>query len=676
MMNIKALTDRAVALHRSGNLADAERLYRAALAEAPEDFTARHLLGVVLAQQGRPDEGLAEVERALAMRPDDSEVHLNRANIHRMLGRLDEALAGFTRALAERPDWPQVLNNRGGVLQDLKRPAEALADFQRALQLAPGVSAVLNNMGGALVDLKRPAEALAAFDQALALAPNDAVVLCNRANALRLLNRNPEALADYTRSLALMPRYAKALSNRGGVLQHLKRHQAALADFEAALALDPDMAPAVIGAAMAARNLCDFARAEKYGALLVARARAAKTVAPWALLSATGDEALHLTCARHTIAERFPALPAPLADARYGHDRIRIGYLSSDYANHPVTQQVTRLIELHDRSRFEVLGFSTGPGDNSPERARIAAAFDAFHDVRGQSADETARSVRDLEVDILVDLNGHTEGDGFDILAFHPAPVQAAWLGYAGSSGAPFIDVCIADSVVAPDGAVFSERLARLPHCFFPTDNTRPIGAAPTRADMGLPESGFVFCSFNQNWKFGRQTYAIWMRLLVQVEGSVLWLKQPAEAADNLRAAAAAHGVDPARLVFAPHAPMEVHLARHALADLFLDTSPYNAHATAADALWAGLPVLTCLGTSYAGRVAASQLTALGLEDLIARSAEDYEALALTLARDPARLAALRAKLAAARATAPLFDTARFARDLEALYENLLSAAP
>jgi len=281
-----------------------------------------------------------------------------------------------------------------------------------------------------------------------------------------------------------------------------------------------------------------------------------------------------------------------------------------------------------------------------------------------------------LEIDLLVDLNGHTRGDNFDILSHRPAPVQATWLGYAGTTAAPFIDTLIADKIVAPDARAFSEKLALLPDCFFPCDTMRKLGRFPSRAEAGLPQDGFVFCCFNNSWKITEPVFTIWMRLLAQLPGSVLWLKQAGEKTKaKLKQAAADRRIDPERLVFAKPAPLDVHIARHRLADLFLDTLPYNAHATACDALWAGLPVLTRRGSAFAGRVAASLLTAVGLPELIAESAEDYESLAVTLARDPARLKALREKLDAHRATAPLFDTPRLARDLETLYRQMLAAA-
>jgi protein O-GlcNAc transferase len=707
-MNTKTLSEQAIALQRSGRLAQAERLYLQVLANDPRDFTARHLLGVARAQAGRLDEALADIETALKIRPDDPEALLNHANVLKSLNRLEAALAGFDRALVLKPGWPQAennrgtvlqalgryqealaaydralaiapdnveaLNNRGSVLQDLKRPAEALASYDQALRLAPNFAAAFNNRGSVLLELRRFGDALHCFDRALGLRPGDAQVVNNRGNALQGLLRYDEAVAAYDQALALRPDYAEALNNRGGALQQLKRHDEALASFDRASAA-PGQPQAFGGAAMAALSLCAWTRTAAIGTQMAQRIAAGEPVPPWVLLGYSGDERLQRQCAANVIAARFPAAPPPLAGGRYNHARIRLAYISSDIGYHPVTNQIVQLIESHDRAAFEVIGIGTNQDDGSPQRRRLIAAFDQFHHVHQQPPGAVAQKLRALEVDVLVDLNGHTHGDNFDILCHRPAPVQAVWLGYAGTTAAPFLDYVIADRIIAPDAAAYSEKIAYLPNCFFPSDSSRAIGKAPTRAEAGLPQDGFVFCCFNNSFKITAPVFALWMRLLAALPGSVLWLKQAGEAAKaNLRQAAQAQGIDPQRLIFAGPAPLEVHLARHRLADLFLDTLPYNAHATACDALWAGLPVLTCRGTAFAGRVAASLLTAVGLPELITEAAADYEARALALARDPARLAALRAKLASGHATAPLFDTPRLARDLEAVYAGMLAA--
>jgi protein O-GlcNAc transferase len=703
-MNTQILREKAITLHRSGQLAEAMRLYREVLATDPRDFPARHLLGVIHAQQGRNEEALREIDAALALKPEDAEAQLNRANVLKVMGRSEEALTGYARALELKPGWPQAennrgtvlrdlgrhqdalaaydralaatpdyaeaLNNRGIVLQDLKRPAEALEAYDQALRRAPNFAAAFNNRGSALLEMRRFADALSCFDRALALKPGDIEVVNNRGNALQGLGRYDEALTAYDQALALNPGHVSALNNRGSALQQLKRYEEALASFDKAGSPE-----AFGGAAMAALNLCDWDRVEKIAGEMVRRIGAGQVVSPWVLLGYSGDEQLQRQCAARMISKRFPYLPPPLARAPYGHDKIRLAYISSDVGHHPVATHIVQLIETHDRARFEVIGVGTNPDDGSPQRKRLTRAFDRFIDAQGQAPFAIAQQLRALEVDMLVDLNGHTQNDNFDVLSHRAAPVQASWLGYAGTTAAPFVDFLIADAIVAPDAAAFSEKLALLP-CYFPNDNGRILSTGPSRAEAGLPQDAFVFCCFNANWKITRPVFAIWMRLLAQVPGSVLWLKQPGEKAKtNLLAAAKASGIDPARLVFAGPAALPQHLARHQLADLFLDTLPYNAHATGCDALWAGLPLLTQRGTAFAGRVCASLLTALGLPGLIAETAAGYEAAALALARDPERLRDLRTRLAEKRKAAILFDTPALTRDLEALYERMTSPA-
>lgn len=701
----KTLSQQGALLHRSGKLREAEQLYRAALAADARDVTALHLLGVLHAQTGDLAQALEKIEAALALDPSNPEILLNRANVWKQMGRPQEALAGYDLALAAKPGYPQALNNRGTVLQalgrfdealaaydqalqaspnnvealnnrgsvleDLHRPADALAAYEQALRLAPNFAAAFNNRGSALLTLTRFVDALSCFDRALALQPGNAKTVNNRGNALLGLGRYEEALAAYDQALAMQPDYPEALNNRGNALQQLKRHEEALASFDKA-----DTPLAFAGAASAALDLCDWPRTEKIAVEMERRIRAGEPMPPWTVLGYSEDESLQRQCAANVIASRFARLPAPLATARYSHDRIRLAYVSSDMGHHPVASQVVELIERHDRARFEIIGIGTNPDDGSAQRRRLVAAFDRFVHAHQQPQAMLARQLREMEVDILVDLNGHTRGDHFELLSHRPAPVQAEWLGYAGTTAAPFVDWLIADRVVAPDTGSFTEKLALLPHCFFPSDTSRKLGAAPSRQEAGLPADGFVFCCFNNSWKITAPVFTRWMSLLRRIPGSVLWLKRTgAKTMANLAAQAQSQGVAPKRLVFAGPASLDVHLARHRLADLFLDTAPYGAHATACDALWAGLPVLTRHGQAYASRVASSFLSSLGLGELICENWDDYESLAVALAADPARLDMLKQKLAAARGTAPLFDTPRLAQDLEALYVHMLAPA-
>ncbi|HEY0267181.1 MAG TPA: tetratricopeptide repeat protein, partial [Rhizomicrobium sp.] len=557
-------------------------------------------------------------------------------------------------------------------LSALGRGEEALASLDAALALRPGDAQSWYNRGNTLRALARHEEALAAYDRALAIRPGDARTLNNKGVAWNALGRFDTALAVYELGLTLHPEDGELWFNRGVALQLLKRHDAALASHDRALALDPAHDGAFREAAVCAMYLCEWPRMAEIRRLWPSRPAAMQ---PWTLIGYGGDPRAQLECARRA-ARVLPRGPALWSGERYRHDRIRIAYLSADFRNHPVAVQLAQHLEQHDRSRFEIVGVSSGADDGSAVRTRVAAAMDTFHDVRGVPPRRVAERLRALEIDIALDLDGHTEGNALAVLAHRPAPLQVSWLGYPGTTGADFIDHVLADAIAAPPShqPFYSETLLHLPAGFFPLDTTRAIGAAPGRAEAGLPATGFVFCCFNNNWKIAPSVFDIWMRLLAQVPGSVLWLRQGAE--QTLRREAAARGIAPERLVFAaPEPDSGRHLARQTLADLFLDTLPYNAHATAADALWAGLPVITQLGDAFAGRVAASLVTAAGLPELVTHSAENYEALALALARDPVRLKDLRDRLAANHATAPLFDTARLTRDIETAFAAMLEKA-
>jgi len=363
-------------------------------------------------------------------------------------------------------------------------------------------------------------------------------------------------------------------------------------------------------------------------------------------------------------------------DQRYNHDRVRLAYVSGDFNNSAVATLMAGVFEQHDRARFETIAISFGTSAQTPMRRRLEAAFERFIDVSRFSDADIARLLRDIEADIAVDLMGYTGECRTGIFAQRPAPLQVNYLGFAGTMGAPYIDYIVADPTIIPTEHQrhYAERVAYLPHCYLPSDRTRAISpSVPSRAEAGLPESGFVFASFNNSYKFNPAMFDIWMRLLLRAGRSILWLPENnAATRRNLPREAEARGVAGSRLISAPPIPdAAAHLARLSLADLFLDTHPYNAHSTAIDALWAGVPVLTLLGNSFAGRVAASALKAVGLSELIMENPADYEAMALRLAGDPAALSEIRAKLARQRLSAPLFDTARFTRDLESVFISM-----
>ncbi len=702
---------KALAFHRQGQLAQAEPLYREILKKVPGHGDALHLLGVIENQRRNYETAVQLIGQALKANPKSAAAHSNLGNALSGLKRLEEALASYDRALAIQPDFVDALNNRGNTLSGLERHDEALASYDRALAIRPDYVDALNNRGNALNDLERYEEALASCERALAIKPDYAEALNNRGNALNGLKRHDEALASYDRALALRPDYAEALNNRGNALNLLMRHEDALVTCNRALAIKPDYIEALYNRGSALLSLRRYEEATEdfervlgleavyeyaLGKLLHSRsyccdwssfdadaARAATDVqagrrcmVPFRFLAVSRSPADQLLCSRLWVRDDCPPSASPVWQGeRYRHDRIRIAYLSADFRDHALAWLMAGLFELHDRERFETIALSFGPDSAGEMRTRLEAAFDRFIDIRPKSDREVAAMMRALEVDIAVDLNGFTADARTGIFALRPAPIQVNYLGYPGTMGADYIDYILADRWVIPeaDQQHYAEKIVYLPDTYQVNDRKRRIGErTPARAALGLPETGFVFCSFNNNYKITPFMFDIWMRLLHQVEGSVLWLLEGnAAVVRNLRREAEKRRVAPDRLVFAPRMKLEDHLARHRRADLFLDTLPYNAHTTASDALWAGLPLVTCLGSTFAGRVAASLLDAVGLPELIARSLEDYEALALALANDRTRLASLKSRLAQNRETFPLFDTDRFRRHIENAYATM-----
>jgi predicted O-linked N-acetylglucosamine transferase (SPINDLY family) len=670
-----------------GRHAEALASYERALALRPQNVQALGNRGAALADLNRCEEALASYAQALALAPEHPALLDQQGSALAKLGRLDEALASYVKALLAQPDYAPAHYHRGNVLARLKRYGQALASYDKALALQGDFADALDNRGNALAALKRHEEALASYDRALALAPRSVATLTNRGNARKALRRYEEALADYDAALALAPDAVETLYNRANLLKETKHYADALACYGKARALAPDH-PDALGFIDAALHTCDFARSEGVVDAVAAELKRGRSpVTPFTMLGLCDDPALHLQCARNYIAASLAAAPEPLwkGEGRR-HDRLRIAYLSADFQAHATAFLISQLIELHDRSRFEIHAISFGRDDGSAMRARLTKAFDRFHDVAQMSDEAAARLIREREIDIAVDLKGYTQDARPEILRHRGAPVQVSYLGFPGTMGGDFIDYVIADPIVLPltQQAHYCERIVHLPDCYQPNDAKRAIAPSPARgggkgggrAESGLPEQGFVFCSFNNNYKIGRPIFDVWMRLLAEVPGSVLWLLRDNPWAEaNLRREAQARGVAPQRLVFAERMPLDRHLARHALADLFLDTLPYNAHTTASDALWAGLPVLTCQGTAFAGRVAASLLRNVELPELICHSLEEYEAAALRLATDGLSLDIARTKLAQARHQAPLFDSQRHCRHIEAAYRRMWEIA-
>ena len=585
-------------------------------------------------------------------------------------GKLAQAESLYRQILRADPASFPALHMLGYLKAQQGQYEEAIALLNKALRQNPGDLTARAHHAHALMAAGRLDEALTGFDRLLAAQPDNFEAQFNRGVILSQQLKFEESLTALNAASTLQPRTAAVFHNRGTVLAELERHREAMESYDRALELDPGYMPARANRCMVALNLCDWDRVAGMPVSDVA------VVAPsLTLMGYTEDKALLQRSAMGTIRQLVPVpLPPLWQEEKYRHDRIRLAYISPDFREHAVAYQIAPLIERHDRARFQVIGISIGRSDDSAIRARLVKSFDRFHDFATLNSDEIARRLREMEIDIAIDLAGHTSNGRPQIFAHRPAPVQATWLGYPGTCGAPFIDYLIADRIVAPleDQPFFTEKLVHLPHTYFPASPVREIGAVPSRQACGLPDDAFVFCAFNNQWKLTRPIFEIWMRLLAAVPQSVLWLRQPGpDVRANLAREAMARGIDPARLVYAEVVPRDVHLARHANADIFLDTLPYNAHATAADALGAGLPVLTCKGQAFAGRVAASLLTAVGMPELVTQTLQDYEMRALELAREPHLLQAARQKLEQNLPQAALFDADRFRRDIEEAFVTM-----
>ena len=594
--------------------------------------------------------------------------------------RQEEALPFFARAAQLAPRLAEAHLNLGNALFETRRYDEAIASFRTTIKLRPDFIPAYNGLGNAYRASSRLDAAIACYGEALRIAPRDAELHCNLGVALADLGRQDDAIASYRTALSLAPGHANAHYNLGITLQELKRHDEAIACFEKTLEIDPGHNEALGALVMSELGDCRWDRFDVHAAALVRQVREGRgIVEPFTFLLVSDDPTEQKLCAKRYAARTLPVRAAAPAARAADSRRLRLAYLSPDFRNHATAQLTAGLFELHDRSRFEVIGVSFGPDDGGEMRERLSRAFDRFIDVRARSDAEVASMLRDLGVDIAIDLTGYTNLARPGIMALRPAPIQVNFLGYPGTLGAPFADYIVADDFLVPaeHAACYSESVVALPDSYQVNDARRAIAdATPSRAELDLPDGAFVFCCFNLCAKITPQVFSLWMRLLAQVPGSVLWLLEDnAGARSNLEKEARSHGVDPGRLVFAPRMKTELHLARQRRADLFLDTLPYNAHTTASDALWAGLPVLTCPGRTFAARVAGSLLSAVGLPELIARDLHHYEALALELARDPARLRALRERLVRNRLSAPLFDTDRFRRHIEAAYATMQEIA-
>ena len=676
--------DYAPAHYKRGNLLKDQQQLEAALASYDEaialDPGYAHAFcnrAFVLEGLNRWDAALESYDQAISLTPGDALAHYNRAAVLRKLGRQEEALASYTQAIAVKPDYFEAYFNRGLLLTEMKRLDAALASYSRTIEINPGFAMAHCHRGSLLVELKQWNAARSSLDRAIALRPDYAEAYDSLAQLFTAVSHFEAALTNFDRAIALRPDYGQTYLNRANLFVGMKRFLAAIADYDRAVALKVD-SRFVSGMRLYAKlHVGDWSDWSADVRLLASGIEAGEMMSPpLPTLALMESAALQLKAAQIWVREAYPQNPElPAISRRVRQDKLRIGYFSGDFHEHPVAVLMAGLFESHDRSKFEVNAFSYGPDPKDDMRKRLETVFDRFIYAQQKSDRDIALLAREMDIDIAVDLGGHTGKSRTGIFALRAAPLQVNYLGYPGTMGANYIDYMIADTTLIPvaNHHHYSEKILYLPS-FQANDSKRRIADRIfTREELTLPPTGFVFCCFNANYKITPATFAGWMRILTKVPGSVLYLYADNEAFEkNLRKEAQSRGVDANRLVFADTLPLPEYLARYRVADLFLDTLPYNAGATASDALWAGVPVLTCPGEAFASRMAASLLTAIGLPELIACTQHEYEELAVALATDPQRLAAIKHKLATNRSTTLLFDTHRFAKYLETGYSKIL----
>ncbi len=667
------------AFKKAGRLEEALACYDTAL-KAQADFVLAHYnRGNTLQALGRWEDAVSSYDKALELEPDYAAVFSNRGNALLKLGRIDEAVTSYDQAIALKPDYAVAHANRAAALMESQKLVEALESLDRSIELEPDLVEAHLKRGVALHQLHREQAAVEAFNRVIALEPKAVGAYVNRGEALRVMGYLAQAVESFDAAIALEPE-ANIFFVRGLALQRMGKHAQALVSFDEVLRLDPEHHFVRGDRLHLKMQLCQWeGLAQELSELTEGVSHGRPMADPFPLLALVDSPDLLLDAARIFADRVCPVqVTSPEFVMRSPHGRkLKIGYYSADFHNHATTYLMAQLFEFHDRERFELYGFSFGPDVQDAMRVRIAKSFDHFMDVQDQSDLDVARLSRELEIDIALDLKGYTGSSRTGIFAYRCAPIQINYLGYPGTMGAPYIDYIVADAtLIGPEDVEhYSEKVIWLPDSYQVNDRQRVIAEREfTRAECGLPEQGFVFCCFNNNYKILPEVFDVWMRLLVRVPDSVLWLLADNDmVVANLRREAQARGVEAHRLVFGQRMSLPEHLARHRLADLFVDTWPCNAHTTASDALWAGLPVLTLSGRSLASRVAASLLKAVGLPGLIAQSVQEYEDMAVALAQEPQRSRALRDKLQSQRLQAPLFDCERFTRHLERAYEQAMA---
>ena len=675
----EAYANRGVALQTLNRMEEAIASYDKAISFKSDHPEAYFNRGIALQALNRLEEAVVSYDKAITLKRDHTDTYFNRGIALQALNRLEEAIISYDKAISLKPDHAEAYFNRGVAQQGLRHMEEAVASYAKAINIKPDYTDAYCNRGAALQALRRLEEAIDCYDKAISIKEDYAEVYCNRGAALQALRRMEEAVTSYDKAISLKSDHAEAYFNRGVALQELNRLEEALSSYIQASLLKPDhdyLAGALLHTKML---LCDWKNIEPEIDALIEKISKNKKASPcFPLLAATDLLSIQRKAAEIWLDDKHPfnPLPAPIGKSP-GKEKIRVGYYSADFREHPVAYLTAEFFENHDKEKFELIAFYYGPITSDQMHKRMTLAFDRFIDIKNTSDQDVAKISREIGIDIAVDLTGMTKHTRAGIFSYRAAPVQVNFLGYAGTMAASYYDYIIADGTVIPERnrVHFSEKVIYLPGSFMPRDTTgKPSGEIFTREQFQLPANGVVYCAFNASYKILPNTFDSWMQILKEVSGSVLWLSEcHVTAKNNLRQEAEIRGVSPDQIIFAKRLTRaEDHLARHKLADLFLDTFPYNAHTTANDALWAGLPVITRTGESFASRVAASLLNCMEMPELIASTQSQYEAIAIELGTKPEKIKALKEKLEHNKLKSSLFDTQHFTRCIEASFTQIL----
>ncbi len=713
----------ALEYYRAGQLLQAELTFQQVLATQANHADAHHMLGIICYQTNRATDAIKHIAQALAISPRHLDYLNNYALALRADHQLEAALKSFQQAILLQPKDLDVQLNIGNTLIELNRFEEAAGYYRRVLRVLPkrddirgALCHCLSSLGNQAHALGKFSQAEACFQEALLFNAQDAALYYNLGNAQRELGKPNEAEKQYQQAIKLTPNDADTYNNLGNVQRELGSLDLAIASYQKAIAINPKLYHAKVHLVHQKQHVCDWQDLEGDVSQIREWVKTVPTaqISPFAFLAmpnTTAEE--QKQCADNWVNNRYASMIEFSKQLNFnystqedqdstrhsvpdtessdlstqgaalhrhgGFKKIKIGYLSADFRLHPLAFLVSELMELHDRTQFEIIGFSYGVNDKSSARARLEKAFDQLHDIRNLSEIEAAKKINACGIDFLVDLTGFTQTSRSSIAALRPAPININWLGFPGTMGsmvtqaniAPLFDYILTDSFICPSESAkhYAEQLALLPHCYQPNDRKRPIGKVPSREACALPNDTFVFCCFNQTFKITSDVFTVWMRLLKAKPNSVLWLLDCNPwAKKNLIREAANHGIAADKLIFAPRVSIADHLARHVHADLFLDTPTYNAHTTCSDALWMGVPVLTCVGDTFAARVAGSLLKAADLNNFITYSLQDYENKAIYLVNNPAILLEVKQKLLAEKMSSKLFDTTLFTKSLEGTY--------